>query len=290
MQNKKADIFDILNYIFLFLLSLLFVYPIIMTLSISFSDPKALITDRVILLPRGFTMEAYKLLLSDGRMLIYYLNTIVYAALGTAIMLLFTSMMAFPLTFKVFRGKKLITVILLVTMFFGGGLIPYYLLIKYLGMIDKIWVMVIPGAVSAWNVIIFKTFFLGIPLSLRESAYIDGAGHFRVLFSIIIPLSKALFATFTLFSAVGYWNDWFTAFLFLNSDNKMPIQLFLRRMLVLMEYTDSKNAEILRSLQNTNPRTVKCAAVIITITPILCVYPFLQRYFTKGILVGSIKA
>ncbi|MEN6315046.1 MAG: carbohydrate ABC transporter permease [Clostridiaceae bacterium] len=290
MQSKKTNIFDIFNYIFLFLLSLLFVYPIIMTLSVSFSDPKALITDNVILLPKGFTMEAYKLLLSDGRILRYYLNTIVYAALGTSVMLLFTSMMAFPLTYGEFRGKKLITVILLVTMFFGGGLIPYYLLIKQLGMIDKIWVMIIPGAVSAWNVIIFKTFFLGIPLSLRESAYIDGAGHFRVLFSIIIPLSKALIATFTLFSVVGYWNDWFTAFLFLNSDNKMPIQLFLRRMLVLMEYTDSKNAEILRSLQNTNPRTVKCAAVIITITPILCVYPFLQKYFTKGILVGSIKA
>ena len=290
MESRKIDFFNIFNYIFLFLLVLTFVYPIIMTLSVSFSEPKALTTENVFLLPKGFTLDAYKLLLSDVRILKYYLNTIMYAALGTAIMLLFTSMMAFPLTCSDFRGKKLITVILLITMFFGGGLVPYYLLIKQLGMIDKIWVMVIPGAVSAWNVIIFKTFFLGIPLSLRESAYIDGAGHFRVLFSIIIPLSKALLATFTLFSVVGYWNDWFTAFLFLNSDDKMPIQLLLRRMLVVMEYTDSKNADILHSLQNTNPRTVKCAAVIITITPILCVYPFLQKYFTKGILVGSVKA
>ncbi len=290
MWNKKVTLFDIAIYFCLTALCLSFLYPIIITVSLSFSDPKVLAHNNVSLLPMGFSLDSYKMLLADGRILKYYMNTIEYAAAGTVIMLLFTCMMAYPLTFSDFKGKKLITIILMITMFFGGGLVPYYLVIRALGMIDTIWVMIIPGAVSAWNIIIFKTFFLEIPLSLRESAFIDGAGHFRVLFKIIVPLSKPLIATFTLFSVVGYWNDFMTALLFLRSDSKYPIQMLLRRMLVLLDYKDVKNSDLILLFNNITTRTVKSAAVIITIAPILCVYPFLQKYFTKGILVGSVKA
>ena len=175
-------------------------------------------------------------------------------------------------------------------MFFGGGLIPYYVTIMQLGMIDSFWVMVIPGAISAYNVIVFKTFFMSIPESLRESAGLDGAGHFRILFQIILPLSKAVIATFALFSIVGYWNDYMTALLYLRDDTKYPIQLLMRRLLVLMDYKDASTAQLLKDYRAISSRTTKAAATIITVVPVLCVYPFMQKHFAKGVLVGSIKA
>jgi putative aldouronate transport system permease protein len=175
-------------------------------------------------------------------------------------------------------------------MFFGGGLIPYYFVVRALGMIDTVWVMIIPGAVGAYNVIIFRTFFNEIPAALRESAYIDGAGHYTILFRILLPISKPLLATFALFCMVGKWNDFFTALLFIRDENLLPIQMLLRKMLVLMDFRDSKNLDLQTMYSAVSSRTMKCAAVIITIMPIMCVYPFLQKYFVKGILVGTLKA
>jgi putative aldouronate transport system permease protein len=174
-------------------------------------------------------------------------------------------------------------------MFFSGGLIPYYLLVRSLGLIDTLWAMVLPTAVAAWNVMIFRTFFNTIPHSLKESAFMDGASHFRILFTIIWPLSKPLLATFTLFTVVRFWNDWFQAVLFLRDQNKYPIQLFLRSLVVNLDHylwqslVDEGKQDIIST------RQLKAAAVMITITPILCFYPFLQKYFAKGILIGSIK-
>ncbi len=288
--RRRFGIFDFLNYVFFVLISLSFIYPIVMTLALSLSDAKALGNKPIGMWPVGFSTQAYQMLLSDGRILRYYLNTILYASTGTVIMLFCTSLMAYPLMLKGFRGKAFITILLTITMFFGGGLVPFYLTILKLGLMNTIWALVLPGAISAWNVIIFRTFFQSIPDSLWESAHIDGAGHFAVLALIIVPLSLPLLATFTLFSVVGYWNDFFSALIFLRDQNKFPVQLFLRRILVLLDFRDVQNQVLLRELQNVNSRTVKGAAVIITITPILCVYPFLQKYFAKGILVGAIKA
>lgn len=289
-KRKRISAFDVVNYTLLTILSLTFVYPIIMTFSLSISNSTELVGQSVFLLPKGFSLDAYKMLLSDSRIIQYYINTIVYAGLGTLIMLICTTLMAYPLSFKDFRGKGFVTVLLLITMFFGGGLVPTYLTLKNYGMLNTVWVMVIPGAISAWNVIIFKTFFVNIPDALKESAYIDGAGHFRVLWSIVVPLSKPLLATMILFSVVGYWNDYFSALMYLSSDDKMPIQMLLRRMLVLLDFRDAENAKVLQELSTLNSRTVKSAATIITIVPILCVYPYLQKYFAKGIMVGSVKA
>ena len=292
--RRKWTAFDWINTVFLVLLSAVFLYPLLMTLGLSFSSAKALVGQNVILLPKGFTLQSYQTFLSDPSILRYYWNTIVYAGTGTLTSLLLTSLMAYPLTVAEFKGKKLINVLLLVTMFFGGGMIPSYLNIRNLHMIDTIWAMILPGAISAWNVIMFVNFFKGIPDSLRESATIDGAGHLRILFSIVLPLSKALLATIALFTIVGFWNDYFSAMLYLDSTSKMPIQIFLRKILVNMELNEglAKDTDMSRLMDmiNANPRTVKAATTIVTILPILCVYPFLQKYFTKGMMLGAVKA
>ena len=290
MVTKKVTAFDVVLVILMILLSAIFIYPLLNMLALSFSDSQELKSLPVYLMPKGFSLESYKALLNDSRTILYYWNTIQYAAVGTVIMLLTTSLMAYPLSIPSMRGRKLVSILLTITMFFGGGLIPYYVTIMQLGMIDSFWVMVIPGAISAYNVIVFKTFFMSIPESLRESAGLDVAGHFRILFQIILPLSKAVIATFALFSIVGYWNDYMTALLYLRDDTKYPIHLLMRRLLVLMDYKDASTAQLLKDYRAISSRTTKAAATIITVVPVLCVYPFMQKHFAKGVLVGSIKA
>ena len=290
MVGKKVTAFDVVLVVIMVLLSAMFLYPLLNMLALSFSDSQELKSLPVYLWPKGFSLESYKALLGDNRILLYYWNTIKYAAVGTFIMLLTTSLMAYPLSITALRGRRLVSVILTITMFFGGGLIPYYVTIMRLKLIDTFWVMVLPGAISAYNVIVFKTFFMSIPESLKESAFLDGAGHMRVLFSIVLPLSKAVLATFALFSIVGYWNDYLTALLYLRDDRKYPIQLLMRRLLVLMDYKDASTAQLLKDFRSISSRTTKAAATIITVVPILCIYPFMQKYFAKGVLVGSIKA
>ena len=287
---KQYGVFDIANMVIFVVVSASFLYPILTTLAMSFSDATRLAHKSIKLWPVGFSLDSYKMLLADGRIMRYYLNTILYAVSGTAIMLFSTSLMAYPLTFRELKGRTLVTILLTITMFFGGGLVPFYLVVLKLGLVDTMWALVLPGAISAWYVFIFRTFFSSIPDSLRESAQMDGAGHFTVLFRIILPLSKPLLATFTLFSVVAFWNDFFNALIFLRTADKQPVQLFLRRILILMSFRDVENAQAIEMFQNISSRTVKGAAVMITITPILCVYPFLQKYFTKGIMIGAIKA
>ena len=290
MVGKKVTAFDVVLVVIMVLLSAMFLYPLLNMLALSFSDSQELKSLPVYLWPKGFSLESYKALLGDSRTLLYYRNTVKYASVGTVIMLLTTSLMAYPLSIPALRGRRFVSVLLTITMFFGGGLIPYYVTIMQLGMINTFWVMVIPGAISAYNVIVFKTFFMSIPEALRESASLDGAGHVRILFQIVLPLSKAVLATFALFSIVGYWNDYMTALLYLRDDTKYPIQLLMRRLLVLMDYKDASTAQMLKDFQKISTRTTKAAATIITVVPVLCVYPFMQKHFAKGVLVGSIKA
>ena len=289
MVRARFSIFDFLIYLFLTLLSLSFLYPIANQLALSISDAGELGWQRVNVVPIGFSTDSYRALLANDAILRYYINTVKYAAIGTFIMIATTALMAYPLTFPDLRGRKLIMILLVVTMFFSGGLVPYYLLVLFLGLVDTTWALVLPNAIVAWNVIIFRTFFRTVPGALRESAHIDGAGHFLVLFKIVLPLSKPLLATFVLFSLVGFWNDYFWALIFLRDQDKQPIQLFLRRILILVALADLDNTSALQVFNNLSSRTMKSAALIITITPILCVYPFLQKYFTKGLFIGSLK-
>ena len=288
--RRKITPFDAFLVALMVLMSCIFIYPLLNMLALSFSNSQELKSSPVYLWPIGFSLESYKALLNDNRIMLYYWNTIKYAAVGTVIMLLCTSLMAYPLSIRALRGRRLVSILLTITMFFGGGLIPYYVTIMRLGLIDTFWVMVLPGAISAYNVIVFKTFFMSIPEALSESAFLDGAGHFRVLFQIVLPLSKAVLATFALFSIVGYWNDYMTALLYLRDDTKYPIQLLMRRLLVLMDYKDATTAQLLKDYRQISSRTTKAAATIITVVPILCIYPFMQKHFAKGVLVGSVKA
>lgn len=289
---KRTSLSEIIIISFLTVMSFLFLYPVWSTFILSVSDSMVLKNDSATWVPKGWTLDAYKFLLSDGMVFRYYFNTVLYAATGTLFMLVFTSMMAYALTFRNFSARKTIVILLTITLFFNGGLVPYYLLIVKLGLRDTLWVMTLPGAISAWNVILFRTFFSAIPAEMKESPMMDGAGQWSILFRIYVPVSKPLLATFTLFHVVMHWNDFLTAVLFLRDDSKYPIQMLLRRMLVMLDFRDIQNAQtrqFTEKLLQTNTRTIKSAAVIITIVPILCVYPFLQKYFAKGILVGSIK-
>jgi putative aldouronate transport system permease protein len=288
-RSAGSALFDAFNSLLFVLLSWVFIYPLLIMISLSLSDPQVMGADKAGLIPVGFTVASYQTLLSGTAILTYYRNTIMYVVLGTFFMISLTSLLAYSLMHRRFSGRSPITFLLLVTMFFSGGLVPLYLLVRSIGLYNTIWPIVVPGAVSAWNVIIFRTFFLQLPEALRESAHIDGAGHMTVLLRIVLPLSKALLATFILFTAVGYWNSWFDALIFLRDRALYPIQIFLRNM-----YFDNTDYLIWRSFpeeirRTIAPRQMRAAALMLTIVPILVVYPFLQRYFAKGALVGSLR-
>ena len=263
--------------------------PLVYVVLASFMDPNVLNNQGLSFNFKDWTLDAYRRVLENDMIWRGFANSFFYSAAFTVISVFVTLLAAYPMSKKEFVGRKFFNIIFVITMFFGGGLVPSYLNIQMLGMRDTIWAMILPGAISAYNVVVFRTFFKGIPDSLAESATIDGAGHFRVLFSIILPLSKALLATFTLFSVVGYWNDYMSALLYLDSESKFPIQLFLRKILNSMRMDDIADYSLLTQLQRVNTSTVQNAAIIITIVPILCVYPFLQKHFAKGVLIGSVK-
>lgn len=284
----RFSIVDVIIYVFLIVLSFVMVYPVLYMFSLSLSSSEAVTSGMVKFLPVDLSFEAYKFVLNDPRIGYSYLNTIKYALLGTFFSLLFTSMMAYPLSVKTFALRKFNTILLTITMFFGGGLIPYYLIIKELHMINTLWVMVIPGAVSAWSVIIYRTFFQSIPSSLRESAFMDGANDIYILFKIILPLSKPLLATMALFSIVGIWNDYFTAMIFLMDNKKYPLQMILRSLVVQVDVSNKETAAMMSSY-NVISRTIRAATITVAMIPIMCIYPFLQKYFAHGIMIGSIK-
>ena len=280
--------FDYFLYILMALMLASWLYPLILTLSISLSDGSDPLL-RVTFLPVNFNLESYQMIFADGRIWRYYMNSIGYSIGSVVVHLLFTSMMAFPFIVIGFRGKTFLNIYMVITMFFGGGLIPTFFIYRALGMIDNPLVMILPGAVSGFSVLIFRTFFKNIPTELRESAYMDGAGHYRTLFQIMIPCSKALLATFAIMNIVGTWNTWFTPMLYFRNPDLMPIQIMLRRMLILFEMADTQTIDLMAIHTLVTNRTLRSAAVIVTIFPILCIYPFLQKHFAKGVMIGSVK-
>ena len=291
MHYKKSfgeKVSTAIIYMIIIILTLAFLYPVIYCLSMSLSDPDILGGQPIGLLPKGFSLEAYRYLLSSSKVFRYYGNTILYAGVGTLISILVTSLVAYALSISTFTGRKVITVYLVITMFFSGGMVPLYLTVQRLGMMDTIWAMVLPG-VGAYNVMVYKTFFRQLPSSLTEAAKVDGAGHFRILFTIVMPLSKPLLATMALFSIVGHWNSYLNAVLYLRDSNKHPIQMLLRSLLISLEMLEDKDMGAIAEQVTTSSRTVKGAGAMIAMIPILCVYPFMQKYFAKGVMVGSIK-
>lgn len=284
-----SKVFDGFNLVFMVILMAVTLYPILYVLFASFSDPTAVATSNGILWhPVDFTTAGYKLVFQNKNIWHGFRNTLTYVALGTFLSLTCTALAAYTLSRKGPLWNKLIMMMIVVTMFFGGGLIPMFLLIKKLGMINTIWAIVLPSMVSAYNIIVMKTFFQGISNELIESAKMDGANDLTVFFRIVMPLSWAVISVIGLFYAVSEWNSWFAASIFLRDRELYPMQLYLREILVQnkvdFSMLSTSDMDAIAAKQ-----VIKYAAIIVTTVPILFVYPFLQKYFVKGVMIGSLK-
>lgn len=293
--GKKSTgelVFDIFNHIFLVLVAIICLYPMIYVLFASFSQPSLLAKHRGILFgPLGFTLKGYELVFDNPNIITGYINTIIYVVAGTALSLLLTTFGAYALSRKDLLWRKQIMFLVTFTMFFSGGLIPFYLVVMQLKMINTRWAIIIPGAISVWNLIVMRTSFQSIPESLIESAKIDGANDFIILFRIVIPVSIATIAVMTLFYAVGQWNGWFNAMIFLRDRDLFPLQLILREILISNDVNSMTRVQDASQLVDTDyyKMLVKYCTIIVSTAPILCLYPFLQKYFVKGVMIGSLK-
>jgi putative aldouronate transport system permease protein len=292
-QSWGDVLFDTGNTVFMLILMAIMLYPMLNVIAVSLSSPEAINLGQVTVFPLGFTLSGYEYILDQPKLFTGYRNSVFYCISGTVLMLLVTSLGAYALSIKTFVLRKFFTIYLAITMFFGGGMVPTYLLIKNLGLLNTVWVMIIPGCVSAYNVFVFRTFFQQQPAELRESAYMDGASDFIIWLKIVVPLSKPLFATYGLFHIVGTWNSWFGALLYLTSREDLhPVQMFLRRIVVNMRIVTgySNTAELaMMASGKFHPMNIQMATVVVVMVPILCIYPFIQRYFIKGALIGAIK-
>lgn len=282
-------VFDFFNVIFLTVMMLVTLYPFLYVVFASLSESSLLIQHTGVLLgPRGFSLEAYAAVLENPMISRGYMNTLFIVLVGTAYNLLMTSMGAYVLSRRGYFWSKPLTALIVFTMYFGGGLIPKYLLIQNLGMMNSLWALIIPEAIGTWNLFIMRTFFVGIPDSLEESAKMDGANDFTVLFYIILPLSLPVIAVMILYYGVGHWNSWFDAMIYLRKRTLYPLQLVLREILIVNS-TDSMTSQTGIDDKLSVSETIKYATIIVATLPILCAYPWLQKYFVKGVMIGALK-
>ncbi|NSW90801.1 MAG: carbohydrate ABC transporter permease [Firmicutes bacterium] len=286
-------IFNVFNYTYMLFLSLICILPLVHVLAISLSNKAVVDAGRVTLIPIGFNLESYKYILTKPEFIRAFTITLKRLALGISINMLLTIMTAYPLSkeVKAFKHRTFIVWYFIITMLFGGGLIPFYMTVKATKLMDTVWALVIPGAVPIYNVVLMLNFFRSLPKELEESAMIDGAGHWTILWKIYVPVSTAGIATITLFTAVGHWNAWFDGLILMNKPENYPLQSYLQTVilgLTTMLGTTSI-AEDWKVLQVISDRTVKSSQIFLGALPIILVYPFLQRYFIKGIVLGSVK-
>jgi putative aldouronate transport system permease protein len=286
--SLSSRLFDWFNVTLLLLFALATTLPFIHIVGTSFASEKEVLTRDFILFPTQFSLDAYRIIFSSDRTVNSLLITVFITVAGTVINLLFTSLMAYPLSRRDLIGRQPIMLMVVFTILFGGGMIPSYLLVKELGLINSLWSLMIPGAISSFNLIILKNFFQQMPDGIEESAKIDGATDLGILFRIILPLSLPALATFGLFYAVGHWNTFMAAILYINDSNKWPIQVLLRSFVLLSQGGLQDSDNVADSVQ-VPPETVKMAVITVATLPILCVYPFLQKHFAKGVLLGSVK-
>jgi putative aldouronate transport system permease protein len=277
--------------IFFAVFVILVLYPIIFVISASFSSGAALNAGQVILWPVDPGLHGYEAVFSHKYVLSGYRNTIFYTIVGTAIGVSVTFTAAYPLTRRDFPARRFMMVLCTITMFFGGGLVPFYILMVNLKFINTIWAMLIPGALSVYNMILVRTNIMSnIPNELLEAAQIDGCSDTRYFFEIVLPLSKAVIAVITLYTAVGHWNSYFNAMIFLRDKNLFPLQLILREILVSsrIDLSEIEDADLLAALVGLE-NLLKYSLIVVSSVPIICVYPFIQKYFIKGVMIGSLK-
>lgn len=290
-QSKSDRIFDAVNITLLCLLLLTVIYPLIYVISCSFSDPLLVVQSKIKVLPQKVTLVAYQRVFRNDLVMSGYKNTFIYTILGTALNVAITTMTAYPLSRRDFAIRKPVTVLVTFTMLFSGGMIPTFLVVKNLKLIDTIWALLLPGAMSTWNMFIMKNYFqTSIPNELYEAARIDGADNFQILLKIVLPLSAPIIAVMVLYYGVAHWNSYFNALLYLRDRYRYPLQLVLRSFFNANDYSeqggaggDSGMTALLVA------ETMKYALIVVASGPILCLYPFLQRFFVKGVMLGAIK-
>lgn len=291
-EGRSSTAFNIFNTALMCFMMLLVLYPIYYMIIVSVSNSTAVMTGRVRFLPVGFHLDVYKQFLTDSYFLTTYRNTAIITVLGTTINIFMSTLCAYPLSRKDFYGGGVITGFVTFTMFFSGGMIPTYLLVNKLHLLNTYWSVVLPGAINVFNMIIMRTSFQGLPVELNESAYIDGANDLQILWKIVLPLSKPILATMVLFYAVAHWNGYVHAMLYFTDKNMYPIQLYVRS-LVLSGMTEmtSLSMELTTGADafNVAQRSIQYGVIIAATLPILLIYPFISKYFEKGVMIGSLK-
>ena len=293
-ESVSRKVFIAVNTVFLTLITVLCITPLVHLLAVSFSDNKYAAAGVVGLWPLGFTFEAYSFLSEKSS----FMNSVYISAqrvlLGASINMVLTVLTAYPLSREnsQFRARTAYVWFFAITMFFGGGLVPTYLVVNMTGIGNTIWALILPGALNVFHVVMMLNFFRGIPKSLEEAAQLDGASHIRILFMVYLPLSLPSLATILLFTTVGHWNSWFDGFLYLNSPRKYPLQTYLSTLIMnpaLLSNTAFLTPEEIERLASISSKSLRVAQIFLGALPIMCVYPFLQRYFIKGIVLGSVK-
>jgi putative aldouronate transport system permease protein len=287
-ESLSYKMFKVLNVIVLLVIVYLTFYPFLNIVAQSFSSQAEINAGNVNLIPKGFNVETYKVIVRDKMFWINYKNTVVYTVTATAISIVMTSMFAYALSRKRLLGRKFFTMFAVFTMFFNGGLIPNYVLIQSLGFGNTMWAIVVPGAINVFNMLIMRTFFQNIPEELEDAAIIDGSSTYNTIVRIILPLSKPIMATMILFYAVAHWNSWFPAFIYLDKKELFPVTIYLRNLIAGTENsltTGATSADDLVQIAS----NVKSVTMVLTVLPILSVYPFIQKYFVSGVMLGSVK-
>lgn len=293
-RSMGERVSNIVIYILVGIAALITLVPFIYIVSMSVSDPEAVMRQEVFLIPKGFTLEAFKRIFGLKGIGRAYLNTFIYLVSITLLSDLACLLAAYPLCLKRLWGRKFWTVFLIIPMFFSGGLIPTFVLMVKMGLYNNMLAIIVPSIVSLWNIVLVRTYFRTLPYSLFESAYIDGANDFQTLFRIVIPLAKPIIAVVTLYTAVGVWNNWFNARLYLQDENLYPLQYYLAQLLVFKSDGFGDTVNVINNTQDTinafmSATQMKYAMIVFVMAPIICLYPFLQKYFIKGALIGSLK-
>lgn len=290
LKIKKIKFFNVINVFVMIALILCFALPYGMILGSSLSTERSLAFNGYLIFPREFSFAAYKYIFSnDNYMFRSILNSVFLTGVGTLIALIITPMYAYVTSRSRCPGKRFLNNFAIFTMLFGGGLIPYYLLVTNLGLRNTLWAIILPGAMSAWNMLLVRNYFYGIPDSLEESAKLDGANSYAILFRIYMPMSMPVLASIFLFSAVGYWNNWFGPLLFIETKAKYPVQYLIKDMLSQLESLNTAEGGAAGSPGATPLISTRMAAIVVASLPVIAIYPFLQKYFINGVMLGSVK-
>ncbi len=296
-KSRGERIFQVCNTIFMLFLCVIMFYPLYYIIIYSFNQGADSMKGGLWLFPRILTLFNYEYVLGNGVIQKAYVITIARTVIGTFLGMTVTGLTAYGMSFRNLPHRNVLLVVMLIPMLFGGGLIPYYIQLSNLKLVNTFWVFVIPGMMNIWNMFVMMKSFMGMPESLREAALLDGAGEWTILFKIVLPLSKATLAAIALFTAVGHWNDWYTGAFYVNKSTLMPLQTYLQRLFTAQDLSSlSANSAVAAEAAAREPRlasmtitSVKMAAVVVGTLPILCIYPFIQKYFVKGVMVGSVK-